>query len=65
MRRKEGDRCKAPTAWYLLSRSQPYFDPGPTVLRERTEEDVRKRATRQLEKLGYRVTLEAALTFLF
>lgn len=48
------------TCWYLLSRGEPYFDPGPTVLRERTEEDIRKRAICQLEKLGHKVTLEAA-----
>jgi transposase len=47
------------TAWHLLSRDQPYCDPGPTVLQERTAEQVRRRAVRQLERLGHTVTLEA------
>jgi hypothetical protein len=47
------------TAWHLLSRDQPYCDPGPTVLQERTAEQLRRRAIRQLERLGHSVTLEA------
>jgi transposase len=43
--------------WYLLSHDQPYLDPGPTFLRERVEEDTRRRAIRQLERLGHEVTL--------
>jgi transposase len=47
------------TAWYLVSRDQPYCDPGATVLQERTAEQLRRRAIRQLEHLGHTVTLEA------
>jgi transposase len=47
------------TAWHLLSRDQPYCDPGPTVFQERATEQVRRRAIRQLERLGHAVTLEA------
>jgi transposase len=48
------------TAWHLLSRDQPYCDPGPSVLQERTAEQLRRRAIRQLERLGHSVTLEAS-----
>lgn len=47
-------------AWHILARLEPYRDPGPGVLRDRFEEDIRRRAIRQLERLGHKVTLEAA-----
>lgn len=47
-------------AWHTLSTLKPYHDPGPDFLRKRTEEDIRRRAIRQLQKLGHKVSLEAA-----
>ena len=47
-------------AWHILTKLEPYRDPGPAALRERTEEQIRRRAIRQLQKLGHKVTLEAA-----
>jgi transposase len=45
-------------AWYLLSTGELYEDPGGGALRKTTDEQVRRRAVRQLEALGYRVTVE-------
>ncbi|MBP2329290.1 hypothetical protein JOF56_009675 [Kibdelosporangium banguiense] len=44
-------------AWYLLSTGELYDDPGGAALRKTTQEQARRRAVRQLEALGYRVTI--------
>lgn len=46
--------------WHMLTNNEPYRDPGPAALHERTQEQIRRRALRQLEKLGHKVILEAA-----
>ncbi|TMK53292.1 MAG: IS110 family transposase [Actinobacteria bacterium] len=46
--------------WRVLSTGTAYCDPGPGALRARSEEQIRRRAIRQLESLGLRVTLDAA-----
>jgi transposase len=48
------------TAWWLLSTGKPYVDPGPETLRRQTEDQTRQRAMRQLERLGFQVTLTPA-----
>jgi transposase len=45
--------------WYVLSKNEPYRDPGAGVLRARAEEDTRRRAINQLERLGHKVTLQS------
>jgi len=47
-------------AYHLLSRGEPYHDLGPTFLDERHHQAAKRRATRRLERLGYRVTLDPA-----
>ena len=44
----------------ILATGQPYIDPGPAVLRSLTAEQQRRRAVRDLQALGYNVTLEIA-----
>ncbi len=46
--------------WRLLSTGEFYDDPGAEALRAGHAERSRRRALRQLEALGYRVTLEPA-----
>ncbi len=46
--------------WHILSTGQPYLERGPAALRQLTEDQIRRRAVRQLEKLGLTVTLEPA-----
>jgi transposase len=46
--------------WRLLSTGEFYDDPGAEALRAGHAEHSRRRALRQLEALGYRVTLEPA-----
>lgn len=46
--------------WHILSTSQPYLERGASVLRQRTEEQIRRRALRQLQELGLTVTVEPA-----
>ncbi len=48
------------TAWWLISTGKPYVDPGPETLRRQTEDQTRQRAMRQLERLGFEVTLTPA-----
>ncbi|MGH2657995.1 MAG: IS110 family transposase [Actinomycetota bacterium] len=48
------------TAWNLLSTGALYEDPGAGALRKATDDQLRRRAVRQLEALGYRVTVEPA-----
>jgi len=45
-------------AWHLLSDGALYDDPGAASLRRNTEEQQRRRAIRQLEALGLKVTVE-------
>jgi transposase len=45
-------------AWHLLSTGAVYEDPGAAVLRKTTDEQVRRRAVRQLESLGLQVTIQ-------
>lgn len=44
--------------YYMLSRREPFRELGATYLDERNKAKVVKGATRRLEQLGYRVTLE-------
>ncbi|MCA1702440.1 MAG: transposase, partial [Actinobacteria bacterium] len=44
-------------AWNLLSTGALYDDPGGAALRKTTNEQVRRRAVRQLEALGYQVSV--------
>jgi transposase len=44
----------------ILATGQPYIDPGPAALRSLTAEQQRRRAVRDLQALGYNVTLEIA-----
>jgi len=47
-------------AYYILSRRQPYRDLGPDYfLRRHSRDHHARRLVRQLQKLGYRVTLES------
>ena len=45
-------------SWQLLTTDQPYQDPGPKQLEEQEIERARRRAIRQLQALGHKVTLE-------
>ena len=45
-------------AWHLLSTGAVYEDPGAAVLRKTTDEQVRRRAVRQLEALGLQVIIQ-------
>ena len=45
-------------AWNLLSTGALYDDPGAAVVRKTTDDQMRRRAVRQLEALGLRVTVE-------
>ncbi len=45
-------------AWNLLSTGALYDDPGAAAVRKTSDEQLRRRAVRQLETLGYRVTVE-------
>jgi transposase len=45
-------------AWHLLSTGSLYDDPGADALRKTSSEQTRRRAVRQLEALGYKVTIE-------
>jgi len=45
-------------AWHLLSTGAVYEDPGAAVLRKATDDQVRRRAVRQLESLGLQVTIQ-------
>lgn len=48
-------------AYYILERHQPYQDLGPDYFRRRhSREHQTRRLVRQIEALGYRVTLEGA-----
>ena len=44
--------------WHLLSNGALYDDPGASAVRRSTEEQQRRRAIRQLEALGLKVTVE-------
>jgi transposase len=48
-------------AYYMLKRGEDYRDLGSNYFDERQEEQVKKRLTRRLEALGFRVHLEAAV----
>ncbi|MGH9890771.1 MAG: IS110 family transposase [bacterium] len=45
-------------AHHLLVTGALYQDPGPDIVANNTTEQIRKRAIRQLENLGYKVTLD-------
>lgn len=49
-------------AWWLLSTGAFYEDPGVETLRKHNVEQTRRRAVRQLEALGYTVTLDQPKT---
>jgi transposase len=44
--------------YYVLARGEPYHELGPTYLLSRDHDNHRRRLTRQLERLGYTVTLD-------
>jgi transposase len=46
------------SAFYMLSRNEPYHDLGATYFDERRREHLVDRLTQRIERLGYRVTLE-------
>ena len=46
------------TAWHMLVNGEFYRDPGPDHYTQRRPEHTKTNAVRQLEALGYRVTLE-------
>lgn len=46
--------------YYLLSRSRPYQDLGTLYFDERKQQSTINAAVRRIERLGYKVTLEAA-----
>jgi len=43
--------------WHMLSTGEIYSEQGPQVISERDAENARRRAIRQLERLGHTVTL--------
>jgi hypothetical protein len=45
-------------AWNLLTTGALYDDPGAAALSTNNHEQLRRRAIRQLESLGYQVTIE-------
>jgi transposase len=45
-------------AWHLLSNGALYDDPGAAAVRRSSDEKQRRRAIRQLEALGLKVTVE-------
>ncbi|MGO9035823.1 MAG: IS110 family transposase, partial [Mycobacterium sp.] len=45
-------------AWNMLTNGEFYRDPGPDYYTRRVPAKTKARAVRQLESLGYRVTLE-------
>jgi hypothetical protein len=45
-------------AWNMLTNGEFYRDPGPDYYTRRVRAKTKTRAIRQLESLGYRVTLE-------
>ncbi len=44
--------------WHMLSTGELYREQGPQVISERDAENARRRAIRQLERLGHKVTLQ-------
>ena len=44
--------------WHMLSTGELYREQGPQVISERDAQNARRRAIRQLERLGHKVTLE-------
>ena len=48
------------TVYYMRIRREPFHELGATYLDERNKAKVVKGATRRLEQLGYRATLEPA-----
>jgi transposase len=49
------------TAYYMLTRDQPYQDLGPEWLATRNEEAHTRRLVAQLEKLGHTVVIDPAV----
>lgn len=45
-------------AWHLLTTGQLYQDPGAEAVRKTSDQQLRRRAVRQLEALGYQVTVQ-------
>lgn len=43
--------------WHMLSKGEVYIDPGPDYFTKQNPERARKRAVRELEKLGYDVEI--------
>jgi hypothetical protein len=48
------------SAYYMLSRDEPYRDLGPDWLRRRDDEAHARRLVTQLERLGHTVVLDPA-----
>lgn len=48
------------SAWYMLSRNEPYKDPGDAHLDDAGKERAARRLVSKLKKLGYPVELPAA-----
>lgn len=44
--------------WIMLSTGEIYREQGPTIVSERDADNARRRAIRQLERLGHQVTLQ-------
>jgi len=44
--------------WHMLTNGELYREQGPEVISERDAENARRRAIRQLERQGYKITLE-------
>jgi len=45
-------------SWQMLTTGELYREQGPTIISEREADNTRRRAIRQLERLGHKVTLE-------
>ena len=54
------DHALLRTAYQLLAQGTTYQNPGPDYYERRHTDRVTRRAIRQLEAQGYRVTLEPA-----
>jgi transposase len=44
--------------WHMLSTGEIYREQGPAIVSERDADNARRRAIRQLERLGHKVTLQ-------
>jgi hypothetical protein len=44
--------------WHMLTTGEIYREQGPAIVSERDADNARRRAIRQLERLGHKVTLQ-------